>query len=110
MYSAVQVGGKRLYELAREGQVIERQSRRVTIYELELLELNLDQPHPTIRFTVQCSKGTYIRTLCVDIGKALGVLAVMAELKRTMSGGFTEEQCLYASGNRAIAGFGRFRS
>ena len=93
MYSAVQVGGKRLYELAREGQVIERQSRRVTIYELELLELNLDQPHPTIRFTVQCSKGTYIRTLCVDIGKALGVPAVMAELKRTMSGGFTEEQC-----------------
>ena len=93
MYSAVQVGGKRLYELAREGQVIERQSRRVTIYELELLELNLDQSHPTIRFTVQCSKGTYIRTLCVDIGKALGVPAVMAELKRTMSGGFTEEQC-----------------
>ncbi|BBH20826.1 tRNA pseudouridine synthase B [Paenibacillus baekrokdamisoli] len=94
MYSAVQVGGKRLYELAREGQVIERQARKVTIYELELLALDLDKPHPTIRFSVQCSKGTYIRTLCVDIGKALGVPAVMAELKRTMSAGFTEEQCL----------------
>ncbi|MFC5648977.1 tRNA pseudouridine(55) synthase TruB [Paenibacillus solisilvae] len=94
MYSAVQVGGKRLYELAREGQVIERQSRKVKIYELDLLELSLAKQQPTIRFAVQCSKGTYIRTLCVDIGHALNVPAVMAELKRTMSGGFTEEQCL----------------
>jgi tRNA pseudouridine55 synthase len=94
MYSAVRVSGKRLYELAREGRVVERQARPVTIYELELLGLELGIPHPRIRFSVKCSKGTYIRTLCVDIGKALGVPAVMAELTRTMSGGFTRQHCL----------------
>lgn len=94
MYSAVKVDGKRLYELAREGQVIERKSRQVTIHKLELKELELDVPHPRIAFSVTCSKGTYIRTLCVDIGKALGVPAAMAELTRTMSAGFTEESCL----------------
>lgn len=94
MYSAVRVDGKRLYELAREGQVVERQSRKVTIYDLTLLETQLDQPHPTIRFSVNCSKGTYIRTLCVDIGEALHVPSVMVKLTRTMSGGFTEANCL----------------
>ncbi|QHT60741.1 tRNA pseudouridine(55) synthase TruB [Paenibacillus lycopersici] len=94
MFSAVRVDGKRLYELAREGQVIERQSRKVSIYELELLEAQLDQPHPVIRFSVVCSKGTYIRTLCVDIGAALQVPAVMVKLIRTMSGGFTQTDCL----------------
>jgi tRNA pseudouridine55 synthase len=94
MYSAVKVGGKRLYEIARSGQVVEREPRRVTVYELELLGLELHMPHPRIRFSVVCSKGTYIRTLCVDIGRALGVPAVMAELTRTVSGGLTKEQCL----------------
>ncbi|QHW34908.1 tRNA pseudouridine(55) synthase TruB [Paenibacillus rhizovicinus] len=94
MFSAVRVDGKRLYELAREGQVIERQSRKVTIYELDLLEVQLNQPHPVIRFSVVCSKGTYIRTLCVDIGEALHVPSVMVKLIRTMSGGFTQEHCL----------------
>ncbi|NBC69215.1 tRNA pseudouridine(55) synthase TruB [Paenibacillus sacheonensis] len=94
MFSAVRVDGKRLYELAREGQVIERQARKVTIYGLELLEVQLNQPHPVIRFSVVCSKGTYIRTLCVDIGQALHVPAVMVKLTRTMSGGFTQEDCL----------------
>lgn len=94
MYSAVKVDGKRLYELAREGQVIERKSRQVTIHELELGQLELDVPHPRISFTVTCSKGTYIRTLCVDIGRALGVPAAMAKLTRTMSAGFTEDNCL----------------
>lgn len=94
MYSAVRVEGKRLYELAREGQVIERKSRKVTIHELELLSMDLDKPHPQIRFSVVCSKGTYIRTLCVDIGHALGLPATMAELVRTMSGGFKKEHCL----------------
>nr|WP_090574478.1 tRNA pseudouridine(55) synthase TruB [Paenibacillus sp. OV219] len=93
MYSAVKVDGKRLYELAREGQVVERKSRVVTIHKLELLEMKLDQPHPTIRFSVECSKGTYIRTLCVDIGQALHVPAVMVKLTRTMSGGFKEADC-----------------
>ncbi len=94
MYSAVKVDGKRLYELAREGKTVERKSRKVTIHDIELLNAKLDQEKPTITFTVNCSKGTYIRTLCVDIGKALGVPAAMAHLTRTMSGGITKESCL----------------
>lgn len=84
MYSAIKIQGKKLYELAREGKEIERKARRVTIYEIELLEAEL--PFFTIR--VKCSKGTYIRTLCEDIGNRLGCLAAMAELQRTRSGQF----------------------
>jgi len=94
MFSAVKVDGKRLYELAREGVTVERKSRKVTIYDIKLLAFEQDDRRPTIRFDVQCSKGTYIRTLCVDIGKRLGVPAAMAELTRTVSGGFTREHCL----------------
>ncbi|QAY65637.1 tRNA pseudouridine(55) synthase TruB [Paenibacillus protaetiae] len=94
MFSAVKVDGKRLYELAREGKTVERKSRTVTIYGIQLLQAALDQEYPEIRFSAVCSKGTYIRTLCVDIGQALGVPAVMAELVRTMSGGITKEDCL----------------
>lgn len=94
MFSAVKVDGKRLYELAREGKTVERKSRTVTIYQLELLEMKLDQQYPEIRFSAICSKGTYIRTLCVDIGKALGIPATMASLTRSMSGGITRERCL----------------
>ncbi|MFD0711319.1 tRNA pseudouridine(55) synthase TruB [Paenibacillus sp. GCM10027626] len=94
MYSAVRVDGKRLYELAREGQVVERAARKVKIYSLNLLSFEDKGPHPRIRFSVECSKGTYIRTLCVDIGKRLGLPAAMAELVRTQSGGFVREQCL----------------
>ncbi|RCX21261.1 tRNA pseudouridine55 synthase [Fontibacillus phaseoli] len=94
MYSALKQNGKRLYELAREGKVVERQPREVNIHELELLAMNPDPIHPKITFRTLCSKGTYIRTLCVDIGRALGVPAVMERLKRTMSAGFREEQCL----------------
>ncbi|AJY77905.1 tRNA pseudouridine(55) synthase TruB [Paenibacillus beijingensis] len=94
MYSAVKVDGKRLYELAREGKTAQRKPRKATIYELELLEADLERDHPVIRFSVRCSKGTYIRTLCVDIGQALGVPAVMAKLVRTQSGGLTERDCL----------------
>ena len=86
MFSAVKIDGKRLYELAREGKEVERKSRKATIFELEILELNLDQKHPEIRFRAMCSKGTYIRTLCVDIGKALGYPAVMVSLIRTSTG------------------------
>lgn len=94
MFSAVKVDGKRLYELAREGKTVERKSRKVTIYDIELLSHDLNSEEPSFRFSVQCSKGTYIRTLCVDIGKALGVPATMSALTRTMSGGITKEQCL----------------
>lgn len=94
MFSAVKVDGKRLYELAREGKTVERKSRKVTIHQIELQSLDNSTDKPTFAFSVVCSKGTYIRTLCVDIGKALGVPAAMAQLTRTMSGGITKEQCL----------------
>ncbi len=94
MYSAVKVDGKRLYELAREGKTVERKSRKVTIHQIDLIDAQLDLEQPRISFSVVCSKGTYIRTLCVDIGKALGVPATMAHLTRTMSGGITKESCL----------------
>jgi len=94
MYSAIKIDGKRLYDLAREGITVERKSRTVTIYELNVIETQLDMDQPRISFSVVCSKGTYIRTLCVDIGKALGVPATMASLTRTMSAGITKESCL----------------
>ena len=79
MYSALKVNGKKLYELAREGKVIERKSRRVKILGIEILEVNL----PRVRMRVECSKGTYIRTLCHDIGQKLGCGGCMEELIRT---------------------------
>ncbi|MFE5319554.1 tRNA pseudouridine(55) synthase TruB [Paenibacillus sp. NPDC056579] len=94
MYSAVKVDGKRLYELARQGVEVERKSRTVTIYHIDIIEMNLTLDHPEIRFRVKCSKGTYIRTLCVDIGKALGYPAVMSHLVRTSTGNIGPEQCL----------------
>lgn len=94
MYSAVKVDGKRLYELARAGQVVERKTREVTIHRIELLDLDMDKPHPEVRFRVLCSKGTYIRTLCVDIGKALGYPSVMANLVRTSTGNISRDRCL----------------
>lgn len=79
MYSALKVGGKKLYELAREGKEVERKARPVKIYEIHIMEMNL----PRVRFQVTCSKGTYIRTLCHDIGEKLGCFGCMEELKRT---------------------------
>lgn len=94
MYSAVKVDGKRLYELARGGEVVERQPRQVTIHSIHILSVKLDVQAPEIIFRVRCSKGTYIRTLCSDIGRALGYPAVMAELVRTGTGGMTRMQCV----------------
>jgi tRNA pseudouridine55 synthase len=94
MYSAIKVEGQRLYDLARQGQVIERKSRQVEIYELEIIHFNLELAHPQIKFRVKCSKGTYIRTLCVDIGRALGYPAVMSQLVRTATGSIVLSQCL----------------
>ncbi|MBA4542303.1 tRNA pseudouridine(55) synthase TruB [Thermoactinomyces daqus] len=92
MYSAVKIKGKKLYELAREGKEIERPSRKVFIYELHLLGIE-DTPYPKISFDVLCSKGTYVRTLCVDLGRALGYPAHMTGLVRTQSGPFHLEDC-----------------
>lgn len=85
MYSAIKQNGVRLYELAREGKEVERASRTVTIYQITILKMEL----PYIRLRASCSKGTYIRTLCHDIGERLGCGAVMTELTRTRTGGFT---------------------
>lgn len=94
MYSAVKVDGKRLYELAREGKTVERKSREVEIYEIEMKDMVWNGNYPDITFRVLCSKGTYIRTLCVDIGRALGLPGVMVELTRTMSAGISASHCL----------------
>ncbi|MBO9609540.1 MAG: tRNA pseudouridine(55) synthase TruB [Paenibacillaceae bacterium] len=94
MYSAVKVDGKRLYELARQGREVERKPRAVTIYRIEITQLDLERDYPLIRFAVDCSKGTYIRTLCADIGRKLGVPAAMASLVRTSSGSMTLPMCL----------------
>ena len=85
MYSAKKVNGQKLYDLARKGEVIERKPSHITIHDIEILEINL----PKVRFSVKCSKGTYIRTLCKDIGEALGTLATMTSLRRTDTEGFT---------------------
>ncbi|WP_342576771.1 tRNA pseudouridine(55) synthase TruB [Paenibacillus sp. FSL M8-0142] len=94
MYSAVKVNGKRLYELAREGKTVERKSRTVTIHEIEMTGFDASGAYPEISFRVLCSKGTYIRTLCVDIGRKLGVPSVMVRLVRTISAGIPAADCL----------------
>lgn len=90
MYSAIKVNGKKLYELARAGQVIEREPRSVTIHGITIQSVEL----PRVTFDVSCSKGTYIRSLCRDIGEKLGCGAVMEKLIRTEVKGFTIEESL----------------
>ncbi|KEF39921.1 tRNA pseudouridine synthase B [Schinkia azotoformans MEV2011] len=96
MFSAVKVNGKRLYEFARQGIEVERPERTITIYEFKLLDSFdfLDHNNNSFRFFVKASKGTYVRTLAVDIGKALGYPAHMSNLTRVASGSFTSEDCL----------------
>ena len=93
MYSALKVNGKKLYELARAGKEVERQPRHVDIAYLRIVEMNV----PEVRFVVGCSKGTYIRSLCADIGERLGCGAVMAQLKRTRVGNFRIEDAVTLS-------------
>jgi tRNA pseudouridine55 synthase len=87
MYSALKVDGKKLVDLAREGIVVERQARKIIIYSIKAECINEQEGIYTL--DVDCSKGTYIRTLCADIGAYLGCGAVMSELNRTKSGNFT---------------------
>ena len=84
MYSALKVNGKKLYELAREGKTVERKARNVQIFSIDILEMDL----PRVRMSVHCSKGTYIRTLCHDIGGMLGCGGCMKKLLRTKVGVF----------------------
>ncbi|CAM3051366.1 tRNA pseudouridine(55) synthase TruB [Lactiplantibacillus plajomi] len=92
MFSAVKVNGRRLYDYARHGETVERPVRHIKISRFEQRQPATYDPAvqtQTIDFTVACSKGTYVRTLAVDVGKALGVPAVMSDLTRLKSGGFT---------------------
>lgn len=84
MYSAIQVNGQRLYNLARQGIEVERQSRKVTVFSIDIEKMEL----PYIEINVHCSKGTYIRTLASDIGTALGCGGCISSLERTASGVF----------------------
>ena len=85
MYSALKVDGKKLCDLARAGKSVERRPRKITVYESEILGMNL----PRVRIRIRCSKGTYIRTLCHEIGRSLGCGGCMESLVRTGTGGFS---------------------
>lgn len=92
MYSAIKVNGKKLYEYARKGQTVELKPRKIEIYKMELL--NIDIQNKTIKFRVDCSKGTYIRTLCENIAERIGTVGYMKELKRTRVGEFKIEDAI----------------
>lgn len=84
MVSAIKIGGKRLYKMAREGVTIEREPRKIKIHEFEIININL----PNIWFRVSCSRGTYVRTLCHDLGEKIGCGAILTELKRIKIGNY----------------------
>ena len=90
MYSALKVNGQKLYDLARKGKEVERRPREIEIFKLECLEFNGKEA----RLRVACSKGTYIRTLCKDIGQALGCGGCMAALRRVTAGEYTIDQAV----------------
>ena len=93
MYSALKVNGQKLVDLARKGQVVERKPRPVTIYDIGIEDITL----PLVTFTISCSKGTYIRTLCDDIGRKLGCGGCMESLERIKAAGFSVENALTLS-------------
>ena len=101
MFSAVQKNGQRLYDLARQGIEVERESRNVIIYSLELL--GFDEETQCGKLKVACSKGTYIRTLIDDIGRKLGAGAVMTALRRTSACGFDISDCITLDSARELA-------
>ncbi|MBE6925519.1 MAG: tRNA pseudouridine(55) synthase TruB [Ruminococcaceae bacterium] len=90
MYSAIKVNGQKLYELARKGREVERQSRKVTIFQLECQDFD----GKDAKLFIHCSKGTYIRTLCKDIGESLGCGGCMAALRRVSAGAYTAEDAV----------------
>ena len=90
MYSAIKINGQKLVDLARKGKEVERKSRPITIFALDFLGMTGND----VRLRVHCSKGTYIRTLCKDIGNALGCGGCMAALRRTAAGSYTEAEAI----------------
>ena len=103
MYSAIKINGQKLYELARQGKVVERQPRPVTIYELEIKDIRL----PRVVFRIKCSRGTYIRSLCRDIGEQLGCGGCMEKLVRESACGFSVHDSLRLSEIEAMVQEGR---
>ncbi|MDE7330663.1 MAG: tRNA pseudouridine(55) synthase TruB [Lachnospiraceae bacterium] len=106
MYSALKVDGRKLYELARAGKEVERTPRPVTIYSIEVLK----EEHPEYVFRAECSKGTYIRTLCHDIGRKLGDGAAMVSLERTRVGEFKAAEAYRINELEELAGKGELSS
>ncbi|MDR1704499.1 MAG: tRNA pseudouridine(55) synthase, partial [Clostridiales bacterium] len=104
MYSALKVKGRKLYELARKGVVLERAPRTVTIYALDILELALPE---RARLRVRCSKGAYMRTLCEDLGRRLTARAHMGRLIRTEAGGFSLQSAVSVEDIKEYAASGR---
>lgn len=90
MYSALKHNGKKLYELARAGIEVEREARKINIYDINVLSIDM----PIVKILVKCSKGTYIRSLCYDIGRALGCGAMMWSLERHATGSFTKDKSI----------------
>lgn len=105
MYSAVQKDGKRLYDLARKGIEIERDARPITIHKLELL--SFDEQSQAGRLVISCSKGTYIRTLCQDIGEKLGVGATLTGLRRTIACNYSLDDAITLDEARVLSEQGR---
>ncbi|MBP3753679.1 MAG: tRNA pseudouridine(55) synthase TruB [Lachnospiraceae bacterium] len=103
MYSALKKDGRRLYDIARSGQVVERESRKVTIHRIEVLDISL----PVVKIKVLCSKGTYIRTLCDDIGRDLGCGGCMQSLVRSKVGPFTLDNAVSLDDIRNLRDEGR---
>lgn len=103
MYSALKVNGQKLCDLARAGKEVERKARKITVYSITIEDISL----PRVTMTVSCSKGTYIRTLCHDIGQALGCGGTMENLVRTRSGQFTLNEAHKLSEIEALAGQNR---
>lgn len=102
MYSAIQINGKRLYDLARQGIEVEREARKITVYSIELLSYNANDMTGVL--DISCSKGTYIRTIISDIGKALGCGGVMTALNRTEASGFTlDDTMTFGEVEKAVA-------
>lgn len=103
MYSAIKIGGKKLYELARQGKTVERKPRPVTIYSIDVIKVDL----PRVTMRVTCSKGTYIRTLCHDIGQSLGCGGTMESLVRRRVGEFDISAAVTLDTVQELAGAGR---
>ncbi len=108
MYSAVKVEGKRLYDLARQGITVERKTRKITVYSIELISFDEDTQSGVVDIT--CSKGTYIRTIINDLGEVLGTFGVMSELTRTSSSGYKLSDCVTLEELQSLADRGEAES